>query len=59
MNKIHVTVEVEFAASNIERFDRYVNSNTHSPMADAINQVVQILKDRGIENPHKLHYSAH
>jgi len=56
--KIHVSVEVEFSASHLERFERYISTKRQSPTTTAINEVVEILKDRGVNNVYSLCYKA-
>jgi len=54
---IPVTVEVELSASDIRRFHQNIDARSHTPMADAINNVKELLKDE-VKNPHLLQYWA-
>jgi GTP cyclohydrolase FolE2 len=57
-NHTSVTVEVELSASQIERFTEQIPNNSQCPASQAIANVKDRLKKRGVKYPHLLNYWA-
>ncbi len=59
LNYISVTVEVEHSASHIETFHEKVPVTFRDPLSQAIANVAEKLKKRGVSYPLLLKYNAY